>query len=119
MESINVRGYGSLVNAMGNQTRSLKPELGIGVTELMYSDRHPFTVTKIISDTKIEVTADTSTRIDENGASESQEYRYEPDKKAVPITLRLNKFGRWKMVGDPKGSTFLVGRREEYYDFTR
>jgi hypothetical protein len=41
------------------------------------------------------------------------------DEEYPPITLRLNKFGRWKEVGHPDGSTFLVGRREEYYDFTR
>lgn len=119
MTSINVRGYGSMVNAIGNQTRSLKPEVGMGVTELMYSDRHPYTIVAVLSDKKIQVKPDIATRIDSNGFSESQEYTYVTDEKAPPITLRLNKFGRWKEVGHPDGSTFLVGRREEYYDFTR
>lgn len=117
--SINVRGYGSLQNAIGNQTRSLKPEVGMGVTEIMYSDRHPYTVTKVISDSKIEVKGDIATRIDKNGCCETQEYTYETDENSPAITLRLNKYGRWKRQGEAGGSTYLIGKREEYYDFTR
>ena len=117
--TINVRGYGSLQNAIGNQTRSLKPEVGMGVTELMYSDRHPYTVVEILTPKRIKVRADTTTRIDKNGASETQEYTYTEDSRAPEITLFLNKYGRWKRVGDAQGSTYLIGRREEYYDFTR
>jgi len=117
--SINVRGYGSLINAMGNQTRSKKPEVGMGVTELMYSDRHPYTVVAVLSEKKIQVKRDIATRTDDNGFSESQEYTYKIDEECPPTTLRLNKHGRWKEVGHPDGSTFFVGEREEYYDFTR
>jgi hypothetical protein len=119
MTTINVRGYGSLVHAISNQTRSLKPEVGMGVTELMYSDRHPYTIVAILSDKKIQVKPCTSTRIDKNGCSEVQEYTYETYEPSPPITLRLNKHGRWKQAGQPDGSTFLIGKREEYYDFTR
>jgi len=117
--TINVRGYGSLQNAIGNQTRSLKPEIGMGVTELMYSDRHPYTVVKVLTTKRIVVKADIATRIDKNGYSESQEYRYEQDPQTAEVVLFLNKFGRWKRAGDAQGSTYLIGRREEYYDFTR
>jgi len=117
--TINVRGYGSLQNAIGNQTRSLKPEVGMGVTELMYSDRHPYTVTAISTPRRIQVKPDRATRTDKNGCGECQEYTYETENDAPPITLFLNKFGRWKRVGDAQGSTYLIGRREEYYDFTR
>ena len=117
--TINVRGYGSLQNAIGNQTRSLKPEVGMGVTELMYSDRHPYTVTGILTPKRIKVRADNAIRTDKNGFSEAQEYTYEQDPTSPEIVLFLNKFGRWKRSGDPQGSTYLIGRREEYYDFTR
>ena len=119
MNTINVRGYGSMVIAIGNQTRSLRPEVGMGVTELMYSDRHPYTVVAILSLNKIQVKRDIAIRIDKNGCSESQSYTYEMDTQCPPITLFLNKFGRWKRQGDAHGSTYLIGRREEYYDFTR
>ncbi len=117
--TINVRGYGSLSNAIGNQTRSMTPEVGMGVTELMYSDRHPYTVTKILSAKRIMVRADIATRTDKNGCCENQQYDYTPDLNSPEIPLFLNKFGRWKRQGDAKGSTYLIGRREEYYDFTR
>ena len=119
LTSINVRGYGSLTNAIGNQTRSLKPEIGMGVTELMYSDRHPFTIVAILSDKRIQVKGDIATRIDKHGCCDCQEYKYETDENSPAITLFLNKYGRWKRLGDAKGSTFLIGEREEFYDFTR
>jgi hypothetical protein len=119
MKTINVRGYGSLVNAIGNQTKSLKPEVGMGVTELMYSDRHPYTIIAVLSEKKIQVIRDIATRTDKNGCCEIQEYTYTPDYNSPTVTLRLNKHGRWKESGHPDGSTFLIGRREEYYDFTR
>ena len=119
MPSINVKGYGSMVNAIGNQTQSKVPKVGIGVTELMYSDRHPYTVTEILSEKRIKVRRCNSKRIDNNGFSESQDYEYTEDLEAPEIELFLNKFGRWKERGHADGSTFLIGRREEYYDFTR
>ena len=119
MATINVRGYGSLQNAIGNQTRSLKPEVGMGVTELMYSDRHPYTVVKISTPKKIYIQEDDCKRIDNNGFSENQKYEYTPNPTAHIKILRLNKHGRWKEVGQSDGSTFLIGQREEYYDFTR
>ena len=119
MNTVNVRGYGSLQNAMFNQTRSLQPEIGMGVTEICYSDRHPYTIVAVLSPSKIQVKRDIATRIDKNGYSESQDYTYEVDNDYPAITLRLNKFGRWKELRHAKGSTYLIGQREEYYDFTR
>lgn len=116
---INPAKHGSLQNAMADQTKSLAAEIGMGVTEIMYSDRHPYTITAILSAKRIQVKADIAKRTDNRGASETQDYEYTPDPTAPAVTLFLNKFGKWKQVGDAQGSTFLVGRREEYYDFTR
>ncbi len=44
--TINVRGYGNLQNAIGNQTRSLTPEVGMGVTKL---GKYPLSTRKIAS----------------------------------------------------------------------
>ncbi len=117
--TVNIRGYGSLFNALGNQTRSQPPEVGMGVTELMYSDRLPYTVTAILSPKRIQVKPDIATRTDKRGCTEEQDYSYQTDNNAPAITLFLNKFGRWKRLGDAEGSTYLIGKREEYYDFTR
>ena len=116
---VNPARHGSLQNAIADQTRSLKPEVGMGVTEVMFSDRHPYTVVAILSDKRIEVKPDIATRIDKKGCCEDQEYAYETNNEAPAITLFLNKFGKWKRLGDSNGSTYLIGRREEYYDFTR
>ncbi len=116
---INPARHGTLTAAIYDQTRSLKPEIGMGVTEVMYSDRHPYTVTQILSDKRIMVRADKATRIDKRGFCEDQDYQYKPDPQSPEIALFLNKFGKWKRLGDAKGSTYLIGRREEYYDFTR
>jgi len=116
---VNPARHGSLQNAIADQTRSLKPTVGIGVTEIMFSDRHPYTLIEVISPKRIKVQADTATRADDNGYSESQEYNYAPNPNGEIITLFLNKWGRWKQAGQAQGSTFLIGVREEYYDFTR
>jgi len=68
---------GAIANRMyaGQQVGEL--EVGMGATKMMYSDREPYTVQRIISDKRIIVTADKATRIDSNGPSEDQEYEYE------------------------------------------
>ena len=116
---VNPARHGTLTAAIYDQTRSLVPVVGMGVTEVMYSDRHPYTVARILSPKRITVRADKATRIDKNGCCEDQTYQYEQDLRAPEVTLFLNKFGKWKRQGDAQGSTYLVGRREEYYDFTR
>ena len=116
---VNPSRHGSLQNAIADQSRSKTPEVGMGVTEIMYSDRHPYTITKILSPKRIMVRACDSNRIDKNGFSDSQEYEYTENEEYPEITLFLNKFGKWKRLGDAKGSTYFVGIREEFYDFTR
>ena len=116
---INPARHGTLQNAIADQTRSQVPEVGMGVTEIMFSDRHPYTVVAILTPKRIRVQPDTAYRVDAGGPSETQVYRYVPDPQGEVITLFLSKSGKWKRCGDAKGSTFLIGRREEYYDFTR
>lgn len=119
MNTVNVRGYGSFHNALYGQTKSQEPQVGMGVTELCYSDRHPYTVVEILSPKRIVVQADKAVRTDKNGFSESQTYSYEQQPDSARITLRMNKFGKWKQVGDAQGTTYIMGFRQEYYDFTR
>jgi len=116
---VNPARHGSIFNAIYDQARSKAPKVGMGVTEVMYSDRHPYTVVAILSPRRIKVQPDKATRIDHNGYSESQEYKYEPQPDSPSVILRLNKHGKWKREGDPQGATYLIGVREEYYDFSR
>jgi hypothetical protein len=116
---VNTSGHGSLTNAMYDQTRSNIPEVGMGVTQIMWSDLHPYTIIKILTSKRIMIQEDQAKRIDGNGYySESQGYEYTPNPGGETKTLFLNKHGKWKERGHARGSTFLVGIRKEYRDPT-
>jgi hypothetical protein len=95
------------------------PKLETGVTELCYSDRHAYTIIEIRDPKHITVQRDKATRIDKNGMSESQQYEFTPDPQGRCVDLSLRKNGNWLQVGMRKGSNvFMIGRREEYYDYS-
>ena len=104
---------------MLERAKSAEPTVGMGATEIMYSDRNPFTVIEVISPRKIVVQADTATRTDNWGMSECQKYDYSPDPEGRIRTLTLRKNGRWVPVGESgKGTNFLVGDRRKYHDYS-
>lgn len=96
------------------------PQVGMGATELLFSDRHPYTIIKVNSPKKITLQQDRAVRIDQNGLSEIQEYRYEPDTQGPTRVATLRKNGRWITQGESikNGAAFALGYREEYYDFS-
>ncbi|HAM16020.1 MAG TPA: hypothetical protein DCP91_09235 [Eggerthellaceae bacterium] len=150
---------GAYANRMYEGQQIGELEVGMGATEMMYSDRHAYTVQKIVSDKRIIVTRDKAVRIDNNGASDIQEYEFESTplvegkrekmcchpykfllkdgqctckhldagntcetcehwkfhKPTNGITLVLTKNG-WKAAGSD--TYFLVGAREEFYDYS-
>jgi hypothetical protein len=116
------RNHGSLVNAIMEQSKQDQPVVGMGATRLMYSDRHPYTITKVSADGKtIEVQADTATRTDKNGMSDSQTYTYTANPNGSTDTVTLRKNGGWvtKGQGMVNGQKWAIGYREEFYDFTK
>lgn len=101
--------YGSLINRIEERTAGPKPEVGMGVTECCYSDREPYEIIEVKDEKHITVREMSYERIDNNGMSECQEYRYfsNPDGAIVHLVLRN---GRWRnrivepvMVEDPNG----------------
>ena len=110
----------SLVNNIYANSRYPKPEVGMGATELLWTDRHACTITSIINDKTIEVQRDKAIRTDSNGMSESQEYRYEPNPDAKKTIVTLRKNGRWVKKGDKmhNGTSFAIGARNEHYDYS-
>ncbi len=72
---------------------------------------------EILSPHRIVVRQDIAIRTDGNGMSDAQSYRYENNVKAPLVLLRLNNRRQWKEQGHPDGSTYVVGVREEYYDY--
>lgn len=109
---------GSLINNIYSNALPKEPEVGMGVTECMWSDRHAYTIVEVKGD-KLVIQRDKVIRVDKNGFSESQEYTYEPNPNSSKITIAKRKDGRYRQVGSGNGgSVFSIGFREEYYDYS-
>lgn len=110
-----MRLYGSLTNRLMENVKPPVPEVGMGATIVMYSDRHAATVVEVVGPKKIIVQEDTSTRTDKNGMSENQDYNYSPNPAAPRRTFTLRKDGRWH---ESKAGTIIrLGERDSYHDF--
>ena len=103
---------GSLINRMAERSKSPEPEIGMGATELLYSDRHAYT---IIAKTRCTITVqqDKAIRTDKNGMSDCQTYDFERDPEGTVKIVRKTKRG-WKS----HGTRFAIGYRDEHYDFS-
>lgn len=108
----------SVVNALYAADESPAPEVGMGCTELCWTDRRAYTVVEVKSPTCVMIQRDTVTRTDTHGMSDDQDYAYTPNPEASRRTLRRNKAGQWKAQGDPKGATYRMGLRDEHYDYS-
>lgn len=85
---------GSLSNRLDEGRQGGEPFVGMGATEMLYSDRDPYTVQKVVSPNRVIVTRDEWRRVDSNGRSECQEYEYasvplETGEKAARCTHML------------------------------
>lgn len=113
---------GSLINHLMSVSPSRTvPEVGMGATQVCFSDRHAFTVVEVSkSGKRITVQQDKATRTDKNGMSDCQDYTFEPNPNGSKHTLSLRKNGRWIEVGGSQSDfTYSIGHRAEYYDYTR
>lgn len=120
---------GSLVNHVYSHTGNLKPEIGMGVTMLFWSDRHAGTIVEMFKIGKrvaLKVQADKVRRIDTNGMSESQSYECSRDPAGAVAWYRANVNGGWqKVVFNPvtmrwskDGGGLIVGWRDAYHDYS-
>lgn len=114
-----MRFYGSLQNRLQERT-GIKPEIGMGVTEMCWSDRHPYEVIAIKDDRHITVRALNAKRIDNNGMSECQEYEYTSNPENITVNLFLTKAGEWReKYGRSLGDTrYAIGFAEKYHDYS-
>jgi hypothetical protein len=103
---------GSLVNHLESMHRPHNFNVGDGVTICYWTDRRAATVIKVTSAT-ITVQQDISTRIDKNGVSEIQEYKYKANPKGCTSIFRLTKCG-WRN----KNKEGLMLGRHSYYDYS-
>lgn len=85
--------YGSLNNRFDEGQMFVKKiEVGTGVTEYGYSDRHPYEVVEVVNQKHIFIRAMESKRIDNNGMSDCQEYEYirNTNNPKIELVLRNN-----------------------------
>ena len=103
--------YGNLTNRFIECKQEIVPKVGMGATELSWSDRNPYTIIEVISKNKIKVQEDKATHI---GEPLTQSWQITPDPKGKIETLIQTKRG-WKIL---KGCTrFIIGPREKYFDY--
>lgn len=103
---------GSLFNHLMSASPAKAPEVGMGATVLLWTDRHAGTITKV-TPKSFTLVEDLSIRIDNHGMSDSQAYRYAPNPNGRTWVFRLTKKG-WRS----KGAGVLIGERSEYFDFS-
>lgn len=117
---------GSLMNHLYSACND-EPTVGMGATILSWSDRYPATIIEVNHKKRyIVVQEDDAERIDNNGISESQVYKYSPNPNSSKRIYRKMKNGRWqehyvnretnRLI---KGSGYLsIGEREKFHDFS-
>ena len=113
--------HGSLINTITGS--STEPEVGMGATFLMWSDRHAMTIVEVIRFKSgaragqvrtVRAQQDIARRTDSNGMSDSQTYEFTRDFSGTVRTFTVNKRGEF--VG--AGGRLAVGFRDEHFDFT-
>ena len=110
---------GSLINLVISGAAMARPEVGMGATQLCWSDRHACTITEVsTSGKRIGVVRDIATRTDKEGMSDCQSYEFAPG-AGFPEFYTLRKNGAWVREGDSmKGARLTVGKRSEYHDYS-
>ena len=113
---------------LGTQTGSIfnhimscgdtKPEVGKGATELLWTDRHAYFVDWVSEDGKeCKIQRADAVRIDGQGMSDDQEYRYDRIEGAGHYHLRFT-YGKWRDKETKKVFRIQFGYMREYYDFS-
>ena len=104
--------YGNLTNRLMEGKQDIIPEIGMGATELCYSDRNPYTIIEIINPNKIIVQEDDAVNVGK--VCYDQDWKITPNPNGQKFTLINTKKG-WKVL---KGETrFIIGKRDKYYDY--
>jgi hypothetical protein len=117
---------GSVHNFMTTNSNIIEPQpiVGMGVTQICYSDRRAFTVIATLGHKEILIQKDRAIRTDKNGPSDWQNYTFEPnpDGEVVTLVFKTSKKkpnGRWVAKGDSiNGVRFILGIRKEHFDYS-
>jgi hypothetical protein len=100
-----------------------EPEVGMGATELCFSDRHAYTIVEVVrfktgkragQVKAVRAQRDKATRTDSHGMSDAQSWTFEPDPEGSVREFRLTSRGRF----EGGAGTLAIGYRSEYYDYS-
>ena len=90
-------------------------QVGDGVTICYYTDREAGTIIKRTKNT-ITYQQDKAIRIDDNGMSDCQEYRYERDPNGkIEVYHWSSKYGCFR---NSKSHLYVINGRHEYFDYS-
>jgi len=118
---------GSLINHIASGYRQQKPEVGMGVTMLMWTDREPGTITEILQDGKVIVVVEDDYKlIDGSFSSEHQVYEFTPGNGEGQL-FKIDRNGSWRYArvdektgrikfSSPAGNNLIIGHRQKYRD---
>lgn len=112
-----MRLFGNILNRIA-ETVNKTPEVGMGATINMHSDRHAATIIAVLSPTRIQVQEDKAKLVGGSRDSEYQEYEFTPNPKSKVTTFSKRKNGLWIEEKDDQqsGTSLTIGERDEYYD---
>ena len=121
-----IKLYGSLNSRLMESAIGPKPEVGMGATITMHTDRHACTIVSVSEDGKrIETTADKAIRTDLNPdgsapMTDCQSYRYEPQPDIRRDAWTLRKDGGWVKEGESlrQGQRICLGFRDHHHDYS-
>lgn len=107
-----MKWYGSFQNRLIEGAKSVNPEIGMGATELCWSDRHAWMIISVKDSRHITVQRMSAKRKCYQG-----DYEITPNDKGMTVELFLTKKGQWReRYGRKLGNVFFVGYAKEYMD---
>lgn len=113
----------SLVNEILAGGQDPIPQVGMGATILLWTDRVAGTIVAVVrfksgphkgAPRKVVVQRDRAVRTDHNGIGDGQTYRYERDSHNFRETFHRTHGGKWKS----EAGRLFVGWRLEYHDYS-
>ena len=106
--------YGSLQNRLYERTRSSEPKVGMGATEILWSDRRAYEVIAVKDERHCTVR---KLRAVNMAVYPEQEYRLESDECLWTKELFRTKEGKWvSRIGRQYDGNFILGWADEYED---
>lgn len=109
--------YGSLQNRFMERCVGPNPEVGMGATEYMWSDREAYEIISV-KDERHCTARRLDSRLKEGSDWLDQDYEYFSNEKNATVQLFKKKNGRWveRYPNGSYGNSFGIGHAEHYRD---